>query len=165
MVHQFVDVRTSRFGKGLFASNHIAADTVLCNVTGRELTFEETLQLADKESHSIQIDKDRYVLCDAPFLYTNHSCNPNCALNANLELYALTDIARGEELFWDYSTSMLERHWTMTCLCGAHNCRNIITDFDLLPEELQQAYLKKNVVLPFIVQALQPAMKAHVHRA
>ena len=61
----------------------------------------------------------------------------------------------GEELFWDYSTSMLERHWTMICNCGNQNCRKIITDFDLLPNALQGEYIKMNIVLPFILNELQ----------
>jgi hypothetical protein len=161
----FLEVRKSKFGKGLFATKNIPARTVLCTVTGPLLTFLETIELGENESHSLQIERDTYILCDAPFLYSNHSCTPNCALNAGLQMVALYDIKKNEELFWDYSTSMLERHWTMQCACGSEQCRKIITDFDLLPEEIQFMYLKKNMVLPFIVAQLQSFSKAHEHRA
>ncbi|HVG42087.1 MAG TPA: SET domain-containing protein [Chitinophagaceae bacterium] len=150
----FVEVRASKFGKGLFALKDFDCNELICQATGKFLTFEETLQLDDKESHSLQIEKEKYILCEAPFLYTNHSCNPNCGLNSNLQLYTLQPIKCGEEFFWDYSTSMLERHWTMKCNCGSTYCRHLITDFDLLPQEIQYKYLQLNIVLPFIVDEL-----------
>lgn len=161
----FIAVRKSKFGKGLFATKDIKAHTVLCTVTGSILTFQQTVELGEKESHCLQVDRDTYILCEAPFLYSNHSCEPNCGLTAQLQLTALCDIEKDAELFWDYSTSMLERHWTMSCACGSDHCRKIITDFDLLPEGLQLHYLEKNIVLPFIVEQLQTFSKLHVHCA
>jgi uncharacterized protein len=151
----YLQIRNSQFGKGLFAKKDIPENTVICTVTGPELSFDESISLGDRESHSLQVDKDKYLLCQPPFLYSNHSCEPNSGLNANLELVSLKIIKAGEEIFWDYSTSMLERHWTMNCLCGAKKCRKIVTDFDLLPEAVQADYLNKKIVLPFIVQHIQ----------
>ena len=161
----FLAVRESKFGKGLFVTKNLDAGTVLCRVTGPLLSFQQTIELNERESHSLQIGSNEYVLCEPPFLYSNHSCEPNCGLNAMLQLFALRDLKKGEEIFWDYSTSMLERHWTMACGCGSKNCRKIITDFDLLPESLQALYLEKGIVLPFIISHVQTFAKAHVHRA
>lgn len=151
----FIEVSNSKFGKGLFASGKITSHMPLCSIKGRYISFKETLLLGEHESHSIQVGNDDYILCEPPFLYTNHSCNPNCGINNRLELISLKDIDAGEELFWDYSTSMLERHWTMKCKCGSLNCRKRITDFDLLPLTLQDEYLKLNIVLPFIIEELR----------
>jgi SET domain-containing protein len=153
MIEDLLEIRPSKFGRGLFAKEKIEEGTIICETGGKEMSFDETIQL-DDESHSLQIDYDRYVLCEPPFLFSNHSCNPNCGLNAQHQLFALRPIQKDEELFWDYSTSMLERHWTMKCNCGEKNCRSIITDFDLLPHSVQQFYLQKNAVLPFIVLIL-----------
>jgi len=150
-----IEIQDSKFGKGLFATKDIEPGAILCRAMGKKLNFEQTLQLKEKEGHALQIDFDKYILCDVPFLYSNHSCNPNCAINNHLELFALKKIKTGEELFWDYSTSMLERHWTMKCSCGENNCRKIITDFDLLPKQLQEKYLEMNIVLPFISHFIQ----------
>lgn len=146
------EIRESKFGKGLFAKHDIRQGSVICKITGEELNFKQTLLLDDRESHTIQIDFDKYLLCDPPFLYSNHSCNPNCGINNKLELFSLREIKAGEELFWDYSTSMLERHWTMKCACGEKNCRETISDFDLLPCDVQTKYLRMSIVLPFIIQ-------------
>jgi uncharacterized protein len=161
----FLAIRKSKFGKGLFVTQNLTPGTILCTVTGPLLNFEQTLTLQERESHCLQIEQDQYILCDPPFLYSNHSCEPNCGLNARLQLVALRDLYGGEELFWDYSTSMLERHWTMACKCGSVHCRKLITDFDLLPENLQAKYLQQEIVLPFIVSQIQTFSKAHVHRA
>lgn len=90
------EIRDSKFGKGLFAVKDIEPGTMLCTATGRELNFEQTILLKEEESHSLQIDFDRYILCDPPFLYSNHSCNPNCAINGRLELVALKKIKAGK---------------------------------------------------------------------
>ncbi|MBD0333811.1 MAG: SET domain-containing protein-lysine N-methyltransferase [Chitinophagaceae bacterium] len=160
-----IEIRTSQFGRGLFAKQVIPAFSFLCKATGPVLTFSETLQLADKESHCLQIDIDKYILCEPPFLYSNHSCNPNCALNENLELISIREIQKDEELVWDYSTSMYERHWTLQCQCGAAQCRKMIADFDLLPEDIQIEYLKRKMVLPFIVCQLKEELNTAAFRA
>jgi uncharacterized protein len=146
-----VEIRPSRIGRGLFAVKNIPAHTPICTINGPLLSFAETILLGDKESHAMQIDRDKYILCDPPFLYSNHSCDPNCAISKDLVCYTLIDIKENQELLWDYSTSMLERHWQMQCNCGAACCRKIIRDFDLLPEIVQQKYINMNIVLPFIL--------------
>jgi hypothetical protein len=45
-------IRNSRFGKGLFAKKDIEPGTVLCKATGKELNFQKTLDLEEKESHT-----------------------------------------------------------------------------------------------------------------
>jgi hypothetical protein len=150
-----IEVRSSPFGKGLFALQDIQSNEFICTIDGPVINFADTLKLKEKESHAVQTDADLYIICQPPFLYTNHSCDPNSGINSSLQLIALRDIKKDEEIFWDYSTSMLERHWTMKCACGNECCRKIITDFDLLPIHVQQYYLTKGIVFPFIVQYLQ----------
>ncbi|MBD0333136.1 MAG: SET domain-containing protein-lysine N-methyltransferase [Chitinophagaceae bacterium] len=164
-VDSAIEVRSSRFGRGLFAKQMIPAFSFLCKATGKILSFSETVQLAERESHCLQIDHDKYILCEPPFLYSNHSCTPNCALNEHLELISIKKIQKDEELVWDYSTSMYERHWTMQCKCGTKRCRKIINDFDLLPLDIQIDYLKRKMVLPFIVSRLKEELDAAAFRA
>src|SRR5215204_514310 len=108
-VYPAVEIKLSRFGKGLYTFEDISEGTPICSVKGRSISFKETLLLGDRESHALQVHLDKYILCEPPFLYSNHSCEPNCGLNSDLELFTLKSIKKGEELFWDYSTSMLER--------------------------------------------------------
>lgn len=114
-----ISIQDAKFGKGLFALVDIPKNTVITSVTGPHMNFLDTIGLKERESHTIQVGIDQYILCDPPFLYSNHSCEPNCGVTPELELITLQPIRKGEELLWDYSTSMLERHWTMNCRCGS----------------------------------------------
>jgi D-alanine-D-alanine ligase len=55
----------------------------------------------------------------------NHSCNPNTAL-CGLNVIALGDIRRGEELTLDYATLGNPDASAFECRCGAKNCRGVI---------------------------------------
>ena len=141
-------------GKSVVATRDIPPQTILMRASGELLTFEATRFLGDQEAYTVQVAVNKYILCRPPFRFVNHSCNPNAALDADLFLYSLRLIKSGEEITWDYSSSMLERSWTMNCTCGAPHCRKLITDFDLLPVEIQQRYIRNGWVMPFILRAL-----------
>jgi hypothetical protein len=152
----------SKFGKGLFSTYNFKKDEVIFKFTGYKMHFEDTILLGDKECYPIQVGKDLYIYADEPFCFINHSCEPNCGINEHLELIALEDIKIDEELFFDYSTTMLERRWQMNCLCNSPFCRNLIQDFDLLPEQTQLKYIKLNVVQPFILQHIKSRVEQDI---
>ena len=153
--HKMYKIDRSRFGKGLFATRRITKGTIITKLKiGIPFHFQDTLVMGDKESHSLQIGPEEYVMCPTPFLFANHSCDPNAGLNSDLHMIALRDIPAGEEICWDYSTSMLERHWEMVCHCGSSQCRGVVRDFDLLPVHVQSRYLQLQIVLPFIQEQL-----------
>jgi hypothetical protein len=71
-------------------------------------------------------------------------------------------ISRGEEVVYDYSTTMWEEHWTMRCQCGESDCRRLVEDFPQLPDSLKQTYLREGIVQEFIRRRLEltPSLKA-----
>jgi hypothetical protein len=150
-----VTIGESKFGKGIFAARDLSPRTPLMRITGSPMTFEDTVALGNKESHSMQIGLHDYILVQPPFLFSNHNCDPNCGINEHLDLITIRSVSQGEELTWDYSTSMLERHWTMKCNCGAARCRGVVKDFDLIPEAIQHEYIEHKIILPFIIDALR----------
>ena len=83
-------------------------------------------------------------------LFVNHSCEPNVGITDDLTLVTLRPIEKDEEIRFDYSTTMYERYYTMSCDCGSKICRGTIEDFDLLPDHLQKRYLKLGIVQSFI---------------
>ncbi len=90
------------------------------------------------ESMAMQIGEDLWLCSDGSALddYINHSCEPNVGFARDeLALYALREIEAGEELAWDYSTSISECDWSMDCRCGAVNCRGVILPFGSLAFE------------------------------
>ena len=66
--------------------------------------------------------------------YINHSCDPNCeAIESRSRIFieALRDIAKGEELYYDYayertSETTPEDEELYKCLCGSAKCRGSI---------------------------------------
>ncbi len=67
-------------------------------------------------------------------------------------LIALRPIEAGEEIRFDYSTTMSDDHWTMECRCGEPICRRVVLDFHHLPPIAQNRYLQLGVVQRFIVR-------------
>lgn len=59
---------------------------------------------------------------------------------------AIKDIEKGEEITWDYSTTMDEDIWEMDCNCGSKKCRKRIRDFKYLPKEIKERYVKLGIV-------------------
>jgi hypothetical protein len=150
-LHAYIEVKNTREGQGLFAAKAIKRGTVILKIWGKTLCFDQTIRLKNKESYCLQIERNKYIALHYPIFLSNHSCNPNCGINKNLEFITLKDIAAGKELRWDYSTSMMERCWTMQCSCGEENCRGLITDFDLIPEQTQKRYIEMGIVMPYIL--------------
>ncbi len=57
----------------------------------------------------------------------NHSCQPNTAYEG-LDIIALRNIEKGEELTLDYASFLDDEHMEpFQCRCGAPNCRGLIT--------------------------------------
>lgn len=154
VIPETVIVKDSNFGKGIFTTIDLPKKYILFNITGKPITFEETVRLGQDECYSLQVGMDKYIIPNFPFHLSNHCCQPNCGINRQMEFITLRDINAGEELSWDYSTSMMERHWTMQCDCGYHDCRHFIGDFDMLSAHIRERYLQMNIVLPFIVEEL-----------
>lgn len=138
--------------RGLFAGRDFAKDELIFRFTGPVICFADAVSKGETESNPLQIGPATYMDLDAPAVFANHSCEPSVGIRDSSAVYALREIKRGEELRFDYSTTMSERHWTMECLCGTPSCRRIIGDFHDLPEELQRRYLAMGIVQPFIVE-------------
>jgi SET domain-containing protein len=87
----------------------------------------------------MQIGRDTYLVEDPhrPSVddFLNHSCRPNLGfVDGSLMLYALCDIQAGDELTFDYSTSMDEPGWMIRCRCRAPNCRGAVRSYSELPK-------------------------------
>lgn len=143
------------FGRGLFSKEDINKGENIFNFTGKLINFKQTLEATDNFGDPLQIGKDLYISLEEPMRFINHSCNPNTGIINDITLIALRDIQKGEELYFDYSTSMDEDHWVMQCMCGEANCRKIIKDFKYLPLPAKQKYLNLNIVQKFIAVQYQ----------
>jgi hypothetical protein len=130
--------QTESKGRGVFTLESIAKDSRIMAFQGRVL---RTAELTD-DLLAMQVGPDKWLCSDGSLLddCVNHSCEPNGGfLHGDPVLYALRDIAAGEEIGWDYSTSIAEPGWTLECRCGSALCRGVVRAWgDLLPEERER---------------------------
>jgi hypothetical protein len=148
----YIEVRECSLGRGVFTVAAVPKGKLLLKFEGEYMSFQEQCQM-DDEANSLQIGEDLYINTKAPAVYTNHSCHPNCYIDSGLWLVAARRIETGEELTFDYSTTMLERHWHMEgCQCGSVVCRGTIRDFDMLSVETQDWYLRQGWVMEHVLR-------------
>jgi len=113
---------------------------------GHILTRQEWTALAQGlGAAEVQISEDLFIAParqeqrEGSMLYTNHSCDPNIAIQGQIILVAMRDIAPGEELTHDWATTD-DLDYEMKCKCGRPNCRRIVTGRDWMKKELQERY-------------------------
>lgn len=78
-----------------------------------------------------------------PFMYLNHSCDPNIGIKGKVIFVALRGIKKGEEVAFDYSTTEDDVLWQLPfrCKCGSKSCRSKIKSIQFLPIETYNKYL------------------------
>jgi hypothetical protein len=141
------EVRSSPIqGQGLFATRPIAKGEIVAVKGGHVLTRAEwTVLERELGPAEIQLTEDLVI---APvsaeerpgaMLYTNHSCDPNIAIQGQIVLVAMRDITPGEELTHDWATTD-DGDYEMECRCGSPRCRRLITGKDWMKPELQARY-------------------------
>ena len=133
-------------GRGLFAIGPIAAGEIVCIKGGyifnRATLGELTPALGPAE---IQIAGDLFIGPRDPaeregsMIFSNHSCQPNIAVQGQIVFMTLRDIQPGEELTHDWATTD-DDDYQLECRCGAPTCRRIITGKDWQRPDLQQKY-------------------------
>lgn len=146
-------IRPCDVGLGVFASRHIHQGEIILRVWGPVIDFAETKRRGPRECMAIQIGHDRYIDTQAPAVFVNHSCDPNAGIRDDELMVALRDISAGDEIRFDYSTTMEEQSFTMQCLCHSPLCRGLVRDFSTLPPSVKAHYLSLKVVMNFIQAA------------
>lgn len=153
-------MRQSKLGKAVFANKDFEKGEEIIEFKGQPMKRRELPKLITREEDRyIQVGKDKYFGPSGDFDdFLNHSCNPNSGIKIKgkrVILIAIKDIKKGEEIMWDYSTTMDEDEWEMGCMCKSKNCRGRIRDFKYLPREIQQKYIKLGIVPKYILNNLK----------
>ncbi len=138
-------------GEGIFARQRIRQAGMILGFTGPIVSGSAAFTKGENSFNLLQIGPSEYLDLEQPGVFLNHSCEPNAGVVDDTVVIALRDIAPGEEITFDYSTTMSEQFETMQCLCGRPNCRQVIGDFHDLPHTLKDRYLAARLVQKFIV--------------
>jgi len=127
-----------------------------------EMHVGELIPAAEMQDdfYALQIDEETFVGSkeadpEDHTCFLNHSCAPNMAFeNGKTVLVNIADIHPGDELTWDYSTSIDDGNFAMPCGCNAPGCRGTITSFGELPSK------EKWRLLPLSLAYLQQQYKS-----
>ncbi len=115
-------------GHGAFAGEAIPARRKIGEIRGESISVREARRRARGLSRIMIVEVSERRAIDAShstdaLRFTNHSCAPNASLRirqGRVELYAMRDVAAGEELTVDYGESHHEGR--LACRCGAPRC-------------------------------------------
>lgn len=153
-------------GYGVFAKKSISSGDKIFSLDGELCTLDEIMKRVSNDMEAISdplgVDEEMYLdLYEISRTY-NHSCNPNSYIKGKSELIAMRDIQAGEEITYDYSTTMSDNRekiekvggklWTHECNCRSKNCRKIIDQFITLPKERQNFYLSNKFMPDFMLK-------------
>src|SRR3989344_850452 len=102
--------RSSVQGLGIFAKQKIKAGEIIHIATGELMDHKTTMKRIDerrfKDDDPLQINERFYMELDEISRSFNHGCNPNAGLRGYNQFFTLRAIKAGEEIIWDYSTSV-----------------------------------------------------------
>ncbi|MCW4460195.1 SET domain-containing protein-lysine N-methyltransferase [Sphingomonas sp. BT-65] len=148
-------VGENHLGKAVYATCRFAEGAELMRFTGRRFHVTEVPSLMrGSDDRFVQVTPDHYMgpsgqLDDL----VNHSCDPNAGLRFTEDgviLVALRPIAAGDEISWDYSTTLAQSNWHMICQCRSDACRRVIGNFDTLDPDRQEFFRARNLVAPYL---------------
>ena len=109
-------LKKTKFGKGVFAGRDFKKGEEIIEFKGRLMRKEELLPLNNPEDDRyLQVGLEVYIgPSNEMDDLINHSCNPNSGIKKiedRFILIAIRNIRGGEEITWDYSTTMAEDNW------------------------------------------------------
>lgn len=124
-----VEVRESRIdGQGAFAGEPIAQRRKIGEIRGEAISLQEAQRRARGQARIMIIAVSERRAIDAtrspdPLRFANHSCRPNASLRVRqgrVELYAMRDLAAGEEITVHYGET--HHRGRLSCRCGVPGC-------------------------------------------
>lgn len=163
----FLKIKNSKIaGRGVFTNKFILRGERICYLEGETCSLDEMIKRVEEgkeeASDPLGIDDEIYLDLNELSRTFNHSCDPNAFIRGKNELVALRNIKKGEEITYDYSTTMNDNErkikkagrelWTCKCHCNSKECRGIIDQFKTLPAEKRKFYIKNKLVPDFILK-------------
>lgn len=125
-------------GYGIYATQNIAANDLIFRGEGMEQRIitrnyvERYWNVKEKETfrkYAYPLSKEVFLLWDnnpSGWAPQNHSCDPNTTYEG-LNVVALRNITKGEELTLNYATFLDENMEPFNCQCGSANCCGLVT--------------------------------------
>ena len=126
-----VQIIQTPHGFSLIATRGFAPGEHVLDLTGITKTTKDrySIQISqDEHLHPFDELQDNPADYQTPWMYTNHSCNPNVVIRG-LSYIALREIQPEESITFDYETTELEMAEPFACGCQSETCRGLIRGF------------------------------------
>lgn len=157
-------------GRGSFAMVDIRPGeevfTFIGEIVSRAEIYRRVAVGIESLGEALQVGDDRFMdVSKSNHLFVNHNCNPNAGIREVSQMFALKDINAGEEVTFDYSTTVGEDDvdddgipWSMECNCGAVDCRGVIGNYLTIPESDLMRYYRLGALPYFIKSKVEAKM-------
>ncbi len=148
-------VGETHLGKAVYAAVKFDDGETIVKFTGRKFRADQVPGLVrGATDRFVQITPDAYLGPSGRIDdLINHSCDPNGGLrfsDGGVFLIAIRPIFPGEEITWDYSTTLTQSNWHMICQCRSRDCRRVIGNFETLTPDRQEWFRARGVVAPYL---------------
>jgi SET domain-containing protein len=91
---------------------------------------------ADEIRHALLLEDGSWLVDRGLARYANHSCDPNCRVDADNRVVTLRAVKAGEEITLAYNVvypgedpGEWDVRWSFDCACGARNCRSRVDGY------------------------------------
>ena len=123
-------VADSACGKSLIATADVPAGVVVARFEGPLVPAADVPE--SEICHALWLDGDNWIVPTSSARYANHSCDPNCRVNDDLEVFTIRPVRADEELTFSYNTVRAgegdppawDPRWSFRCLCGSPQCQH-----------------------------------------
>lgn len=138
-------ISTTPIGYCLVAADSFAAGESVLHISGTPTST--------KDRYSIQVGEDTHIMPfpadtveaqaeKCPWMFTNHSCNPNVVIR-DQQFVALRAIEANEAITFDYETTEWEMAEPFQCACGAASCRGEIRGYRYLTDAERERLIEQ----------------------
>lgn len=149
--------------KAVFADENIKTGEIITIFKGDIISFDECIERIrsgkEEQADSLQVGFELDMDLDKLSNSFNHSCDPNAGHRKVSELIAIRDIAKGEEITFDYSATIgpnvTSDVWNMECRCGSKKCRGTISNILSIPKGQVDKYRKAGALQDYIKRELE----------
>ena len=124
------------YGKSLITSIDLPAGVIVQKFEGPIVSWDIVEKQYEKEiRNAIWLEPGKWVVPGTDAKYANHSCNPNCIVNENLEIITFRSVKKNEELTFSYNLvdgadpGPWHPRWSFECQCGTKNCQKMIDKY------------------------------------
>ncbi|MFX1239062.1 MAG: SET domain-containing protein-lysine N-methyltransferase [Promethearchaeota archaeon] len=128
------EVRTCSYGKCLVATNKLEIGTCVEKFEGLIVPWEEISY--EEVCYVIWISFQQWMVIKTDARYINHSCDPNCIIDNDLNVMTTRPVTQGEELTISYNTvrndenpGEWDQRWSFPCKCGSRKCIGVIDKY------------------------------------